>query len=193
MHERRVVQGPAVEVVNEPVVDEVLETPAPVVVQRRAASEVVATPNTAVVTEPAGTVVTQPSAAAVDQVAATAYDPYAARRRTAARMVQIVWLVFGIIEALLALRFILRLFGANEAAPFAAFIYQVSGAFLLPFAGLFATPRSGGNALDLNALVGMIVFMLLAWLVAKIVWLLAGESRSASATVASSTHTRVVD
>jgi hypothetical protein len=35
--------------------------------------------------------------------------------------------------------------------------------------------------------------MLVAWLFAKIVWLLAGESRSATSTVASSTRTRVVD
>jgi hypothetical protein len=192
MYERRVERGPVVGPAGEPV-EEVLEAPAPAVVQRQASTEVVATPNAAVVTGPADTVATAPAAAGVDQVAATAYDPYAARRRTAARLVQLVWLLFGIIEAVLAIRFILRLLGANETAPFAAFIYQVSGAFLVPFSGLFATPRSGGSALDLNALVGIVVYMLVAWLLARIVWLLAGESRSATATVASSSHTRVVD
>lgn len=182
MYERRVERGQAVE----PVAEEIVETPAGQVVHREPVVErVVATPHAAVVGAPAS--------AAMDEVSATAYDPFAARRRTAARLVQVVWLLFGIIEAVLAIRFILRLLGANEGAPFAAFIYQVSDAFLLPFMGLFATPRSGGSALDLNALVGIVVYMLIAWLFAKIVWLLAGESRSATATVASSTRTRIVD
>jgi hypothetical protein len=197
MYERRVERSQVVEPAGETVVDEVAETAEGQVVHRERvapaagvvhepAAPVAATPNAAVVAPPA-------AAADVDQVSATAYDPYAARRRTAAKLVQIVWLLFGIIEAIIAIRFILRLFGANEGAPFAAFIYQVSGAFLLPFAGLFATPRSGGSALDLNALVGLVVYMLLAWLFAKIVWLLAGESRSATTAVANSTRTRVVD
>ena len=186
MYERRVERGPVVEpAADELNVNEVVEAPSARVVHREPVAGVVETPSAAVVTPP--------TAAAVDQVSATAYDPYAARRRTVAKLVQVVWLLFGIVEAVLAIRFILRLLGANETAPFAAFIYQVSDAFLLPFAGLFGTPRSGGSALDLNALVGIIVFMLVAWLFAKIVWLLAGETRSATTTVANSTRTRVVD
>src|SRR5438045_8234759 len=96
-------------------------------------------------TAPRTTVVTPPAAAAVDQVSATAYDPFAERRRRVAKMVQIVWLLFGLIETVLAIRFVLRLLAANPDAPFAAFIYSVSDAFLLPFMGLFATPRSGGS------------------------------------------------
>jgi len=187
MYERRVERSQVVEPTGETVVDEVAETPDAQVVRRERV-----VPAAGVVREPAAEVVTTPPAsAAVDQVSATAYDPFASRRRTASKLVQLVWLVFGLIEAVIAIRFILRLLGANEGAPFGAFIYQVSGAFLLPFSGLFTTPRSGGSALDLNALVGLVVYMLLAWLVAKIVWLLAGETRSATAAVANSTRTRV--
>jgi len=150
-------------------------------------------PAEAVRTAPSATVVTPPTAAAVDQASATAYDPFAARRRNVAKMVQIVWLLFGLIEAVLAIRFILRLLAANPDAPFATFIYNVSDVFLLPFMGLFATPHSGGAALDLNAIVGIVVYMLVAWLIAKIVWLLAGETRSATTTVANSSRTHVVD
>ena len=188
MYERRVERGAVVgrEPAVEPLPDEeVVETPGARVVRTPAAEVVTTTPRAAVVGAPA--------AAAVDEVAATAYDPYAARRRNVSRMIQVVWLLFGIIETVLVFRFVLRLFGANENAPFAAFIYQVSGAFLLPFIGLFGTPRSGGSALDLNAIFGVIVYMLIGWLLVKIIWLLAGESRSATTTVASSTRTRVVD
>jgi len=192
MYERRVERGPVVgrEPVVEPLTDDevvtdVVETPGARVVRTPAAEVVTTAPHAAVVGAPA--------AAAVDEVAATAYDPYAARRRNVSRMIQVVWLLFGIIETVLVFRFVLRLLGANEDAPFAAFIYQVSGAFLLPFIGLFGTPRAGGSALDLNAIFGVIVYMLIGWLLVKIVWLLAGESRSATTTVASSTRTRVVD
>jgi hypothetical protein len=146
-----------------------------------------------VTTAPRAASVTPPAASAVDQVSATAYDPFAARRRNVAKLVQVVWLVFGLIETVLAIRFVLRLLAANPDAPFAAFMYTVSDVFLMPFMGLFATPRSGGAALDLNAIVGIVVYMLVAWLVAKIIWLMAGETRSATTTVANSTRTRVVD
>jgi hypothetical protein len=164
----------------------VIERPGYRVTETPAAEVVTTAPAAAVVTTP-------PAAAAVDQVAATAYDPFAARRRTVARMVQVVWLLFGIVETVLAIRFVLRLLAANPDAPFAAFMYSVSDAFLLPFAGLFATPKSGGAALDLNAIVGIVVYMLIAWLIAKVVWLLAGETRSATTTVANSSRTRVVN
>ena len=181
MIERRVETGPVVERVPGGVVEEPVYN-----VNAAPAAEVVTT-------APRAAYVSPPAAAAVDQVSATAYDPFAARRRNVAKMVQIVWLLFGLIETVLAIRFVLRLLAANPDAPFAAFMYSVSDVFLLPFMGLFATPRSGGAALDLNAIVGIVVYMLVAWLVAKIVWLMAGETRSATTTVANSSRTRVVD
>jgi len=191
MYERRVERGQAV--AREPVVEPLADDELGAEVVQTPGARVVRTPAAEVVTTAPAAVVAPPTAAAVDQVAATAYDPYAARRRTVARMIQVIWLLFGIIETVLAIRFVLRLLGANEGAPFAAFIYSVSDAFLLPFLGLFGTPRTGGSALDLNAIVGIIVYMLIAWLIAKIVWLLAGETRSATTTVANSTRTRVID
>jgi hypothetical protein len=147
------------------------------------------------VTGPASTtrhsaVVTSPAPAAVDQVHATAYDPYATRRRSSYRLVQAIWLLFGIVEGLLAIRFILKLLGANESAGFASFIYSASGPFLAPFNNLFGNPASGGTVLELNTIVAIVVYMLVAWLIAKVVWLLAGESRSATRAVTTSTRAR---
>src|SRR5689334_23159162 len=103
----RVVERAPGEVVEEPAYN----------VNRAPAAEVVTT-------APSATVVAgAPAAAAVDQVSATAYDPFAARRRNVAKMVQIVWLLFGLIETVLAIRFVLRLLAANPDAPFAAFMY----------------------------------------------------------------------
>jgi len=153
-----------------------------------------------VVQEPSGRVVTSaeyapvapaPAAAAVDEVHATAYDPYANRRRSSYKLVQGIWLLFGIVEGILAIRFILKLLGANEAAGFASFIYGASAPFVAPFSNLFANPGSSGSVLELTTLMAIIVYMLVAWLIAKVIWLLAGESRSATRTVASSTRARL--
>ena len=155
-----------------------------------------------VVPEPTGRVVDSatyrpvaaaPTAAAVDEVHATAYDPYANRRRSSYKLVQGIWLLFGIVEGFLAIRFVLKLLGANEAAGFANFIYSASAPFVAPFNNLFANPGSGGSVLELTTLVALIVYMLVAWLVAKVVWLLAGENRSATRTVASSTRAQLDD
>jgi len=134
---------------------------------------------------------TAPAAAAVDEVHATAYDPYANRRRSSYKLVQGIWLLFGIVVGILAIRFILKLLGANEAASFASFIYGASAPFVAPFSNLFANPGSGGSVLELTTMVAIIVYMLVAWLVVKVIWLLAGENRSATRTVASSTRARL--
>ena len=151
-----------------------------------------------VVQEPSGRVVTSaenrpvaPAAAAVDEVHATAYDPYANRRRSSYKLVQGIWLLFGIVVGILAIRFILKLLGANEAAGFASLIYGASAPFVAPFSNLFANPGSGGSVLELTTMVAIIVFMLVAWLIARVIWLLAGENRSATRTVASSTRARL--
>jgi len=149
------------------------------------------TPSGAVVSDRAYERPVTSRAADVDEVHATAYDPYAARRRSSYRLVQGIWLLFGIVEGLLAVRFILKMLGANEGAGFANFIYTASAPFLAPFNNLFGSPTSGGMVLEMNTIVAIIVYMLLAWLIAKVVWLLVGENRSATSTVSNSTRARI--
>jgi YggT family protein len=144
----------------------------------------VVTPTTAEV------VTTSTPAAAADRTTATAYDPYAGRRQAAYRLMQAVYLVFGIIEALIAIRIVLRALGANSQAGFAQLIYGVSAPLVAPFAGLFGNPQAGGAVLELHSIVALIVYALLAWLVGKLVWLLVGETRSAVTTASTSVDTR---
>lgn len=133
--------------------------------------------------------VVEPTAAA-DRTVATSYDPYAGRRQLALRLVQVVSLLFGVLETLIALRVILRALGANPNAGFAQFIYGLTAPFVAPFVGLFGTPQAGGSVLELHSIVALVVYALLAWLVVRLVWLVFGESRSAVRTTASSIETR---
>jgi YggT family protein len=117
--------------------------------------------------------------AATQETDVVTEDVYASRKLAASRARQVIYLVFSILEALLAIRFVLMLLGANPSAGFAAMIYALTDPFLLPFAGLFGQPAAGGSVIETNTIVALIVYPLLAWLLAKIVSLVAGEDRTA--------------
>lgn len=88
------------------------------------------------------------------------------------KLTQLVWLLFGLLEALIALRIFLKLIGANPANAFAALVYSFTGLFLWPFFGLTGTPAANGMVLEIPSVIAMFVYALLAWVIARVVWLL---------------------
>jgi len=84
---------------------------------------------------------------------------------------QMIWILLGILEALIALRFLLKLIGANPESPIVALIYGFTYLFLFPFEGMTATPAAGGMVLELSSLFAMGIYALIAWAVERIVWL----------------------
>jgi len=85
---------------------------------------------------------------------------------------QIIWLLLGLLEAALALRFVFKLVGVNEANAFATFLYNVTHFFVAPFASLTGAPAAGGMVLELSTLIAMIVYLLIAWGLERIVYVL---------------------
>lgn len=106
------------------------------------------------------------------EVTTTQKEPERERRIFTFKATQLVWLFLGILEALLALRFVLKLIGANEASPIATFIYGFTNLFLLPFSGLTVTPSSGGFVLEVPTLIAMLVYGLIAWAIERIIWVI---------------------
>ncbi|MBP9853138.1 MAG: YggT family protein [Patescibacteria group bacterium] len=83
-----------------------------------------------------------------------------------------VWIIAGIIIGLLAFRFVLRLLGANPANGFADFVYTISHPFAAPFFSLFNYDQDLLNGgFELGTLVAIIVYALVAWMIAKLVTL----------------------
>jgi hypothetical protein len=113
-------------------------------------------------------------------------DPHAARRSQVAKIQQAIYMLFGILEGLLGIRFVLGLLGANPGAGFAQFIYGVTAPFLAPFVGLFGQPTFEGVIFEWNALVAILVYALLAWVIVKLVVLGLGDSRRGVYTATSS-------
>jgi ABC-type xylose transport system permease subunit len=103
-----------------------------------------------------------------------AWQAQAARERhiVLIRITRVIWLIAGILEALIGLRFLLKLIAANPHAGFAQFIYSITAVFLVPFQGLTATPSAGGAVLEISSLIAMLVYGLLAWGVVRAVWVL---------------------
>lgn len=99
-------------------------------------------------------------------------NPAADQRVAVSRVTQVIWLLFGVLEALLAIRVVLKLIGANPEAVFSRFIYDVTAVFLWPFAGLVGTPAVQQYQLEVFTIIAMIVYALIAWGITRLVWVL---------------------
>ncbi len=79
------------------------------------------------------------------------------------RGTQIVWYIVGIIEILLAFRFIFKLLGANPDAGFSQFIYGITYVFATPFLAVFRSTRVvDGSIFEWTTLLAMFVYWILA-------------------------------
>jgi hypothetical protein len=89
------------------------------------------------------------------------------------RVRRIVYYIFGVLEILLACRFVLKLFGANPNNMFVSFIYSVSHVFLLPFAGIFGTAVAKGAVtlvvFEPSTIIAVIVYAVVAWGIVKLI------------------------
>ncbi len=88
------------------------------------------------------------------------------------KITQMIWLLLGLLEALLGLRFIFKLIAVNAANPFAALLYKVSDFFVAPFASLAKAPAAGGMVLEVSTILAMIIYLLIGWAIERIVYVL---------------------
>jgi YggT family protein len=86
------------------------------------------------------------------------------------KVTQLIWLLLGIFEAVLALRVMFKLIGVNPENTFAAFLYGVTRIFVAPFATLTSAPSAGGMILEISTFIAMIVYLLIAWAIERIVF-----------------------
>lgn len=81
-----------------------------------------------------------------------------------------IWYIVGLLEVLLAFRFVLALLGANPANAFAHFIDAITLPFVAPFYSLFGySATAAGPRLEGYTLVTMAVYGLAGWGVIKLV------------------------
>jgi uncharacterized protein YggT (Ycf19 family) len=87
------------------------------------------------------------------------------------RTIQIIWWVVGFIDVLIAIRFLLKLFGANPA-PFVRFMYDLTWPLVAPFHGIFNTAQEGRSILEPESLVAMAIYALIGWGIVSLIRLM---------------------
>ena len=76
--------------------------------------------------------------------------------------------VIGIIEFMLALRFVLELLQANPSSQFVAWVYNVTASLVGPFANAFPSFYFGGLAIDISTIFAMIGYAIIGWLLIRV-------------------------
>jgi hypothetical protein len=85
------------------------------------------------------------------------------------RAEQAVWLLTGIVTALLMIRFVFKLLAASTHASFVTFIYNLTQLFVAPFHGIFNTAANGNNVFEPESVVAIVIFSLIGWGLASLV------------------------
>jgi uncharacterized protein YggT (Ycf19 family) len=125
----------------------------------------------------------------ISEVRTSQKEPEREQRIFTFKATQLVWLVFGILEVMILLRIMLKALAANAASPIAKFIYGFTDLFLSPFKGLTGTPATGGMVLEISSLIVVVVYALIAYALAKIIWVIFYRPRGPVEAVTQTTTT----
>lgn len=106
------------------------------------------------------------------QVTSSQQEPEREQRIFTFKATQLIWLLFGVLEVLIALRIALMLIGANPNSPIVALIYGFTYLFLFPFTGLVGSPTAGNMVLEISSMFAMVIYGLIALAVERTVWLI---------------------
>jgi hypothetical protein len=98
-----------------------------------------------------------PISAPVERVSVTEVGSY--NFRAAA----VVGFIIGVIDVLIAARFLGKLFGASAQSAFVNGIYQISAPLVAPFTGIFGDTGSKTNTFETASLVALVVYAVIGW------------------------------
>ena len=116
------------------------------------------------------------------EVTTTQHEQGREQRVATFKATQIIWLVVALLEAAIGLRFVFKLIGVNAGNAFASLLYSVTDLFVAPFASLTGAPAAGGMVLEISSLLAMTVYLLIAWGLERIIYVLFYRPRGAVST-----------
>ncbi len=93
------------------------------------------------------------------------------------RVTLLIQLAFGILDGLILIRFVLKLFAANPNNIFASMIYFLTAPFLWIFQGLTGTPSFGGVEIEFFSLIAIVVYTAICWVIVQFIWILFARLR----------------
>lgn len=93
----------------------------------------------------------------------------------------VIYFILGVIEVLLAFRFVLKLAGASTGSGFVSFIYGITGFFIAPFEGIFRRGLNQGiettSVFEPSTFTAIIVYALVAWGIVKLIQIASGKKQ----------------
>lgn len=89
------------------------------------------------------------------------------------RSIQLIWLIAGVVDFILALDFIFRAVGAHNTS-FAHYIYRIGGWLAAPFLGIFNTTvaANGTSVIQWADVLAVAIYTVAAWVVTKVIRIL---------------------
>jgi len=87
------------------------------------------------------------------------------------RAIQAVWWIVAFVDVLIAIRFLLKVLGANPA-PFVRFMYDITWPLVVWFHGIFNTAQEGRSIFEPESLVAMAVYALIGWGIVSLIRLM---------------------
>jgi hypothetical protein len=92
----------------------------------------------------------------------------------------LIYFLSGVLDLLLAFRFVLKLTGANPATAFVKFIYGMTQIFVMPFRGIFPAATTQGAVttavFEPQTLVAIVVYAAIAWGIVRLVEIFSRQS-----------------
>ncbi len=85
----------------------------------------------------------------------------------------LVQVVASLVELVLGLRIVLKLFDANPSTPFVNWVYQTTQPLLTPFEGMFPSPTlTGGFVIEFSTVFALMAYAFIGYLLVEIIDLL---------------------
>lgn len=93
------------------------------------------------------------------------------RKQGVGKVAQIVWFITGLVVAVLLLRVVLAMVGANLANQFANLVYSITDPLVSPFRGLLQVGefQAGVARFELETVVAALVYLLVGWAIVSAV------------------------
>jgi hypothetical protein len=79
------------------------------------------------------------------------------------RVAPVIWWIVGVVDILLAIRFVLKLLGGSTVSGFVTFMYNITQPLVAPFHGIFNTAVQGRSILEPESLVAIAIYSLIGW------------------------------
>jgi hypothetical protein len=106
------------------------------------------------------------------EVSTSRHESGQEQRTATVKATLFIWLLLGLLEGALGLRVLFKLIAVNPGNAFAAFVYNLTEIFVAPFATLIGSPAAQGMVLEVSSIIAMIVYLLFAWAIERIVWVI---------------------